>query len=151
MKFILLIIFSLTLLTGCLKHTPEMDKQLALEQSLNEESNEEEAPRPKKTSSEQPVPSTVQHTVEGIKKPEIIKQRILNFEKNRDEIIKAVKDCVEDTRTYQQEYKCTDTIYVMYDAINPSITSDRTYLYNETDLNLIQSVYGTMLKNKEIP
>ena len=41
MKFILPIIFSLTLLTGCIKHTPEMDKQLAIEQSLNEESNEE--------------------------------------------------------------------------------------------------------------
>ena len=58
MKFILPIIFSLTLLTGCLKHTPEMDKQLALEQSLNEESNEE-APQPKKTTSEQSIPSTV--------------------------------------------------------------------------------------------
>ena len=78
MKFILPIIFSLTLLTGCIKHTPEMDKQLAIEQSLNEESNEE-APQPKKTTSEQSVPSTVQHIVEGNKKPEIIKQRILNF------------------------------------------------------------------------
>ena len=150
MKFILPIIFSLTLLTGCIKHTPEMDKQLALEQSLNEESNEE-APQPKKTTSEQSVPSTVQHIVEGNKIPEIIKQRILNFEKNRYEIIKGIQDCVEDTRTYQQEYKCTDTVYIMYNAINPSITSDRTYLYNETDLNLIQSVYGDMIKNKEIP
>ena len=150
MKFILPIIFSLTLLTGCIKHIPEMDKQLAIEQSLNEESNEE-APQPKKTTSEQSVPSTVQHIVEENKIPEIIKQRILNFEKNRYEIIKGIQDCVEDTRTYQQEYKCTDTVYIMYNAINPSITSDRTYLYNETDLNLIQSVYGDMIKNKEIP
>lgn len=129
MKFYLLLLsISLSLLSGCQDQPDNLQSQ---RDTYYKEKKQEE------TNTSQIIPKL---------NDEIIKQGIKNYEANKQYIIPQLLKCKDTTETYSKEYICTDTIYVSYNAINPSITEDRTYLYKQEDISNIQRVYQSMLK-----
>ena len=75
-----------------------------------------------------------------------IQQRILNFETNKEAINAELISCVKRTDTFVNEVTCTDSIYTTSKAINPSITSARTDLYDADEIKEIGKNYNHMLK-----
>ena len=129
MKLLTTILLSSLLLTGCLKYDPKMDEKPVEVVEKKVEPQEE---------------TTVPEQDDDINLG--IQQRILNFESNKEAINAELISCVKRTDTFVKEVTCTDSIYTTYNAINPSITSARTDLYDADEIKEIGKNYNHMLK-----
>lgn len=129
MKLLTTILLSSMLLTGCLKYDPKMDEKPVEVVEKKVEPQEE---------------TTVPEQDDDINLG--IQQRILNFESNKEAINAELIACVKRTDTFVKEVTCTDSIYTTYNAINPSITSARTDLYDADEIKEIGKNYNHMLK-----
>lgn len=129
MKLLTTILLSSMLLTGCLKYDPKMDEKPVEVVEKKVEPQEE---------------TTVPEQDDDINLG--IQQRILNFETNKEAINAELISCVKRTDTFVKEVTCTDSIYTTYNAINPSITSARTDLYDADEIKEIGKNYNHMLK-----
>lgn len=129
MKLLTTILLSSLLLTGCLKYDPKMDEKPVEVVEKKVEPQEE---------------TTVPEQDDDINLG--IQQRILNFETNKEAINAELISCVKRTDTFVKEVTCTDSIYTTYNAINPSITSARTDLYDADEIKEIGKNYNHMLK-----
>lgn len=132
MKLLTTILLSSLLLTGCLKYDPKMDEKPV-------EVVEKEVEKPKE---EAEVSETAQEDDINLG----IQQRILNFESNKEAINAELIACVKRTDTFAKEVTCTDSIYTTYNAINPSITSSRTDIFSEEEIEEIDKNYNYMIK-----
>lgn len=133
MKLLTTVLLSSLLLTGCLKYDSKMDEKPV------EVSEKKVAPQEETNAPEQDANINLG-----------IQQRILNFETNREAINAELISCVKRTNTFSREVTCTDSVYTLYNAINPSITESRTSIFDENDIKDITKTYNQMLKVRNI-
>ena len=131
MKLLTTILLSSLLLTGCLKYDPKMDEKPV--EVVEKKVEPQEETEVSETAQEDDINLGIQ-------------QRILNFESNKEAINAELISCVKRTDTFVKEVTCTDSIYTTYNAINPSITSARTDLYDADEIKEIGKNYNHMLK-----